>query len=120
MKKLGLAIALLLGITFAQAQTKTEKIQVRGNCGMCKKTIEKAAKAAGATKATWNMDEEKLTVTYSTKKTNNMKIQKAIAKVGYDTQDVMATEASYSKLPGCCQYDRASEDMEEGEKEQKK
>ena len=47
----------LFSISTSTAQTaKTETIKVWGNCGMCKTTIEKAAKKAGATKATWNED----------------------------------------------------------------
>jgi len=35
-----------------------------------------------------------------------MKIQEAIAKVGYDTQDVTGDDKAYNNLSGCCQYDR--------------
>ncbi|MBK9486598.1 MAG: hypothetical protein IPO01_15855 [Chitinophagaceae bacterium] len=39
----------LFSISTSTAQTaKTETIKVWGNCGMCKTTIEKAAKKAGA------------------------------------------------------------------------
>jgi len=42
--------------TLAIAQTKTESFKVSGNCGMCKSKIEKAAVAAGAKTATWNIE----------------------------------------------------------------
>ncbi|WP_430896901.1 MULTISPECIES: heavy-metal-associated domain-containing protein [unclassified Paraflavitalea] len=89
--------------SFAQ---KSETIPVSGNCGMCKNTIEKAAKSAGATTATWDKNTKKLNVTYSAS-TNAEKIQKAVAAAGYDTRDFKANDAAYEKLPSCCHYDRS-------------
>ena len=43
---------------------------------------------------------------YYAKATNNTNIQKAIAKVGYDTQDFTGDNKAYSKLHGCCKYER--------------
>jgi mercuric ion binding protein len=91
--------------TFAQ-QSKSEDIKVWGNCGMCKSTIEKAAKSAGATDANWNEDTKILTVSYDASNSGNQKIQKAVAAAGYDTQDLTAPEDVYNKLHGCCKYDR--------------
>jgi hypothetical protein len=92
------------GISFAQ--TKTETLKVSGNCGMCKKKIEKASKDAGATYALWNKDTKILTVKYNSSTTNTAKIEKKIAGVGYDTPDFKATDEAYKKLDECCQYDR--------------
>ncbi len=103
------AVAIFSLFTFkiAAAQTsKTETIKVWGNCGMCKTTIEKAARKAGATKASWNEDSKELKVTYAVNKTSSAKIQEAVAKSGYDTQDFTADDAAYGKLHACCQYDR--------------
>ena len=47
---------------------------------MCKSSIEKAAKAAGATTAEWNKDSKALTVTYNSTSTNTAKIQQKIAE----------------------------------------
>ena len=92
---------------FAQSSSvKKEDIKVWGNCGMCKNTIEKAAKSAGATEAEWNEDTKVLTVSYEVSKTDNQKIQKAVVATGYDTQDFTAADETYSKLHGCCKYDR--------------
>lgn len=97
--------------SFAQAE-KAETFDVSGNCGMCKKTIEKAAKDAGASFADWNVDAKKLTVKYSAN-TNLSKIQQKIANAGYDNAGAKATDAAYNKLHACCQYDRkASADTE--------
>ena len=92
--------------TGAFAQSKTETFKVSGNCGMCKSKIEKAAKEAGAQSASWNEDTKDLTVTYKTSSTNTAKIQKKIASVGYDNAGAKASDESYKKLHGCCQYDR--------------
>jgi copper chaperone CopZ len=85
---------------------KSETIKVWGNCGMCKTTIEKAAKKAGAKTANWNEDSKELKVTYSGNKTSSAKIQEAIAKSGYDTQDFTAIQSVYDNLHGCCKYER--------------
>jgi len=101
---LHLFIALSI-VSFGQRAT-TETIPVSGNCGMCEKTIEKAAKQAGATSAEWNKTTKVLTVKYNSSTTNAAKIQQGVAAAGYDTRDFKATEESYNKLPACCQYDR--------------
>jgi len=85
---------------------KKETFKVWGECGMCKKHIEKAAKESGATAANWDTDSKMLTVSYSTAKTSNQKIQEAIAAVGYDTRDLVADNSAYNKLDECCKYDR--------------
>lgn len=102
-----IAIALLTA-QFSFAQKTTEKIPVSGNCGMCKSKIEKAAKTAGASSASWDMDAKLLTVTYNQASTNAGRIQKGVAAVGYDTRDVKATDEAYDKLHGCCKYDRTA------------
>ncbi len=90
---------------FAQAQ-KEETIKVWGNCGTCKKKIEKAATTAGATYASWDKETKILAIKYDETKTSNKKIQESIAAVGYDTQDVKGNDKAYKKLDDCCQYDR--------------
>lgn len=110
MKTLSLFAAVVFSIfsinTSAAQTAKTETIKVWGNCGMCKTTIEKAAKSAGAKTANWNEDSKELKVTYSEKKTSSAKIQEAIAKSGYDTQDFTAVKTAYDNLHACCKYDR--------------
>ena len=94
--------------TIAVAQAKTDKINVSGECGMCKSKIEKAAKTAGASYALWDVDAKLLTVKYNSSATNAAKIEKAVAGVGYDTQNEKATEEAYKGLHGCCKYDRTA------------
>lgn len=97
-----LAIA---GISAAQ-KIKTETFKVSGECGMCKKKIEKAAKEAGATIASWNQQTQLLKVTYNASDANTASIQQKIAGVGYDTPNYKATSDAYNSLDECCKYDR--------------
>ncbi len=104
------AFFFLLSITIASvsfSQSKTENFKVAGECGMCKKKIEAAAKEAGATYAAWNTDSKVITVKYNSNATNKAKIEQAIAGVGYDTPSAKATEDAYNKLHECCKYERA-------------
>lgn len=79
---------------------------VRGNCGMCKDTIEKAANGVeGVATANWDTDKKKIDVSFDSSKTDEMAIHKAIAASGYDTEKVAGSEEAYKNLPGCCQYD---------------
>ena len=88
------------------AQTKTDKIKVLGNCGMCKKRIETGLKDAAITSATWDKDNKFLTVSYDSSKISNEAIQQKIADLGHDTPKAKAKNEVYDKLPGCCKYDR--------------
>ena len=102
-----LTIALAFCAFVVNAQSvKTETIKVYGNCAQCRSHIQKAATAAGATVAKWNVDTKVLTVSYDQTKTTSKKIQAKIAEAGYDTQDATATDEAYKKLDDCCQYDR--------------
>lgn len=112
MKTLKLFLFASLFIFFAQlanAQTQSSTFKVAGECGMCKKKIETAAKNAGATYAAWDVSSKALTVKYNSKKANEAKIQEGIAAVGYDTPKYKATEESYNNLHECCKYERISE-----------
>ncbi len=110
MKRLSLVAIMLCTILFSQqlyAQTaKSETIKVWGNCGMCKKRIEKSAKSAGAITASWDAEKLELQVTFDENQTSSISIQQAIANAGYDTQDITADDKAYNKLSGCCKYDR--------------
>lgn len=91
--------------SFAQ-KTKSETFNVSGECGMCKKKIEKAAKEAGASNAVWNQQTKILSVTYNVANTSASTIQQKIAAVGYDTPQYKATNDAYEALDQCCQYTR--------------
>lgn len=106
-KVLSLAGLFLLGATTIFAQAKTEKFEVKGNCGMCEKRIEKAAKSVtGVSAADWTQETKLLVVTFDSTKTTVHKVQMAIAEVGHDTPMHKTKDEVYNKLPGCCKYDR--------------
>lgn len=88
--------------------SETTVFVVSGNCGMCKNRIEKAATVAGVVSATWNAEDQKLTVVYDPQKVKIEAIQAKVAAAGHDTETVKATDKAYKALHGCCQYDRKS------------
>ncbi|HAI84137.1 MAG TPA: ATPase [Chitinophagaceae bacterium] len=104
-----LTAAFIAIAALASGQSKTDvttdSVTVYGECGMCKKRIEKNAIAAGALTAVWNEDRKKLVVTFS-KKTSLTAIEEKIAAVGHDTQNKTAPKEVYDALPECCQYER--------------
>ena len=85
---------------------KTETYMVYGNCGTCKKKIEKAVSLNKDAKGLWNKDTKMLTLTYDSKKTNADEVLKRIADVGYDNDKFIANNAVYNNLDACCQYSR--------------
>lgn len=90
--------------TLGFAQSQTSNFKVEGDCGMCKKTIEKAAIDAGAEKAIWNKKTKELKVKFDTQKTSLDKIKKQISEAGYANDAYKANEEAYQKLPECCHY----------------
>lgn len=93
--------------TKAASLQKTETFKVWGKCDMCKARIEKAVKTDGVTSADWNIKTSMLTVTFDPGKTSVDILGKKLATTGHDTEKYRATDEAYSKLPGCCHYDRA-------------
>jgi hypothetical protein len=107
--KILMAITVLLSFTAFNAQiknAKSESVKIYGNCGMCETTIEKAGNKKKIAKVDWNKDTKMATITYDAKKTTQDEILKRIALSGYDSDKFLAPDDIYSKLPGCCQYDR--------------
>lgn len=79
---------------------------VRGNCGMCKTTIEKAVKGLeGIATADWDVKKKSIKVSYDKSKVNEKDMHKAIAAAGYDTEQLTGSKSSYDKLPKCCKFD---------------
>ncbi|NJX15671.1 heavy-metal-associated domain-containing protein [Tamlana crocina] len=125
MKKVILSVAIIAAIGLTSCKKETKKVEeatttevskeitmtnlsfgVRGNCGMCKSTIEKAANSVeGVIAASWNKDKKKIDVSFNGDKTGAVAIHKAIAASGYDTEKVAANNMAYNNLPECCQYD---------------
>lgn len=117
MKNILFAVAscLFLNATALFAQQSTS-FEVLGNCGMCKSRIEKAAKEAGATNASWNEETKQLKVSF-TSNTSVEAIQKKVAAVGHDNAGAKASDEVYNKLHGCCQYERNAKAAPAAEKE---
>ena len=107
--KILVAITILLSFTSCDAQIKnatTETVKIYGNCAMCEERIEKAGNLKNIAKVDWNVDTKMATLTYDAKQTNKDAILKRIALSGHDSDKFLAPDNTYSKLPGCCQYDR--------------
>ncbi len=80
---------------------------VRGNCTMCKATIEKAANnVEGVFNANWSVEKKKIDVVFDASKTTEHEIHKAIANSGYDTEKIKGDTTAYDNLPTCCLYSR--------------
>lgn len=125
MKKVILSVAIIVAMGVISCKNETKKVEdttttevsneiamtdlsfgVRGNCGMCKETIEEAVNSVdGVSAANWDKDKKKIDVSFDSSKTNEMSIHNAIAASGYDTEKVAGNEEAYNNLPGCCQYD---------------
>ncbi|MBL7790409.1 MAG: hypothetical protein JNL75_11325 [Chitinophagales bacterium] len=56
--------------------------------------------------AKWNIETKMITVVFYSKVIDLPIIQKKIATAGYDTELETADDKVYSKLHGCCQYER--------------
>ena len=108
MKKLVLntLLLVLLSSFSAMANEKTDSVKVWGNCGMCQARIEKAAKEGGAARASWSEETKILNVSFDPASTSLKAIEQKVAAVGHDTENDTAPKSVYSKLPGCCKYDR--------------
>ena len=104
----------LVGLSVQAQEKKTEKkknakyeIAVNGNCGICKKRIEKAAySVAGVKSAQWHQDHHDMHLIIDETKCSIDDVHKAVAAVGHDTDKVKAKDEVYDKLHGCCQYER--------------
>ncbi|MDR0229343.1 MAG: heavy-metal-associated domain-containing protein [Flavobacteriaceae bacterium] len=108
MKKLIIAtFALALSLTSNAQEKGKNTIEVKGNCEMCKKRIEKAALTVkGVRSIDWSADKQSMDLFINTKKTSVLEVEKAIAKAGHDTANVKATKEDYDNLHSCCQYER--------------
>ena len=82
---------------------------VRGNCGMCKSTIEAAAMSIkGVENASWSTESKIINININSDLNDELlsDIHNAISKSGYDTEISLAVAENYDKLPMCCKYDR--------------
>ncbi len=104
-----LPCAVILLFTNCTAQipnAKSTSVKIYGNCGMCEKTIEKAAYVKGEVKAEWDQDSKMAVITFDSTKTGMDAVLQRIAAGGYDSDQFKAPAEAYSSLAECCQYER--------------
>jgi len=114
MKKAFVMIALsFVTVSLSMAQSKDAEVKIKTSavCKMCKKTIETALTYEKGVKAS-NLDvnSKVLTVSYNPKKTNPDQLRKAVAKAGYDADEVPAEQKAYNQLEDCCKKEAKQED----------
>ena len=83
-------------------------IGVKGNCGMCKSTIEKAVKGLDFVEnAEWGIKTKILDVEFIDSVNFDLDaLNSAINQSGYETMNTTADQTAYDGLPMCCKYDR--------------
>ncbi|NQU85490.1 MAG: efflux RND transporter periplasmic adaptor subunit [Mariniphaga sp.] len=91
--------------TPAKSGTEHTMLKVGGLCEMCKDRIETAAlSVSGVESANWDSESQMVHLNFDDSKTNSEEVQKAIAKVGHDTEKFKAPDDVYNNLPECCLY----------------
>jgi periplasmic mercuric ion binding protein len=79
------------------------KIKTSAVCGMCKDRIEQGlAFEKGIKDVNLDVETKIATIKYNPSKITPDEIRKAISKLGYDADDVLADKTAYDKLPKCC------------------
>jgi copper chaperone CopZ len=79
---------------------------VKGNCKMCKKTIEVSALSLeGVLKADWDVKTKQVSLVYDDQMIDLISIHQAISDSGYGTDLNELNKEAYDNLPLCCQYD---------------
>lgn len=103
---LGIASLMFTNCDAQVKNAKTETVIINGNCGMCKKTIEKAGNQSKIANVEWNKDTKIATLTFDSTQTNLDEILLRIANAGYDSETFTAPDDVYNNLHHCCQYQR--------------
>lgn len=97
-----LSIVILLSGCGPKGNASTE-FWVRGNCEMCKETIETAVKGTpGVAQAEYDLESHTLHVDFDSTKVNVSKLHAACAGAGYETKTTPAENEAYAELPKCC------------------
>jgi len=109
LSKIWAALALLLTYLSCNAQiknAKAENVKIYGNCSMCETTIENAGNLKKVALVDWNEETKMASLKYDSTKINKTEILKRIALAGYDSDQFLAPDDVYARLPECCQYKR--------------
>lgn len=105
-----LLILLISTPSFSQKKGEVVEIKIKTSavCGMCKTRIEKEmAFEKGITAVSLDLKTKEVTIKFKPSKTNPELIRKAITKIGYDADSLIADQKAYDKLPSCCKKDAA-------------
>lgn len=113
------ALVQMAGIAQSDSFVKSETVEFKvfGNCGMCKSRIEKALNVDGVESAKWDKDTKIAVVVYDSEKISKDKLHQLVAEVGHDTEKVTAKDETYSKLHGCCKYERPETKTDDKQKQ---
>lgn len=101
-------LLLLMSGSFLQSCSETKanaetKFWVRGNCEMCKKTIETALNdVSGVAAASYNLAANEAVISFDSAQTDVDALHQAVANAGYETQSILADPGAYNDLPLCC------------------
>ncbi len=94
---------------YAEQKVTTIKVKASIYCDHCKKCescgkrLENAAYGVkGVKRVDLNEAEKSVEVVYNSEKTNPDAIRQAIAKVGFDADDVKGNPEAYAKWDDCC------------------
>lgn len=94
--------ALLTACSEAKGNSEAE-FWVRGNCGMCKETIENSLESLeGVATVDYDLESHTAKVSFDSAATNHDALFSAVANAGYDTEEVKADVEAYASLPKCC------------------
>jgi periplasmic mercuric ion binding protein len=97
------ALLVVFAATVAQAKTDSATIKTTIQCSSCEKRIMKNLPfEKGVKDVKVDVDRQTVWVEYNAAKTDLKKIKEAIAKLGYDADDVKRDGKAYEKLPACC------------------
>jgi copper chaperone CopZ len=105
-----MTLALLFSTNlFAQKKAKKiETVEIKSSvvCGMCEeRVIKDLAFEKGVKDVKVNLETKMISVTYRSNKTDKETLKKAITKIGYDADDLLADDEAYEELPACCKKD---------------
>jgi len=88
----------------AEPEMEKTKFKVSGVCAECEERIEKALDIKEVKSARWEKRTKVLTVVYDPSAIAPDSLQKRVAAVGHDTEDFVAPDSVYARLPACCLY----------------
>lgn len=108
-----MAFLLMAGLSiFAQSEqsSKLETVTIKTSavCQDCKDRIEHdMAFEKGVKSVTLDLETKELTITFKKGKNTKENLKKAVTKIGYDADDLIAEQKPYENLPACCKKDAA-------------